>query len=44
VDKNTYEHPKTTGRISPMKDLLRTEHLIRADVDLLLATSAEFAK
>lgn len=27
-----------------MKDLLRTEHLSRADVDLLLATSAEFAK
>lgn len=26
-----------------MKDLLRTEHLSRADVDLLLATSAEFA-
>ena len=27
-----------------MKDLLRTEHLSRADVDLLLATSAEFAE
>ena len=26
-----------------MKDLLRTEHLSRADVDLLLATSADFA-
>jgi ornithine carbamoyltransferase len=26
-----------------MKDVLRTEHLSRADVDLLLATSAEFA-
>ena len=26
-----------------MKDLLRTEHLSRTDVDLLLATSAEFA-
>jgi ornithine carbamoyltransferase len=27
-----------------MKDLLRTEHLSRADVDLLLDTAAEFAK
>jgi len=27
-----------------MKDLLRTEHLSRADVELLLDTSAEFAK
>ena len=27
-----------------MKDLLRTEHLSRADVDLLLNTAAEFAK
>jgi ornithine carbamoyltransferase len=28
----------------PMKDLLRTEHLSRADVELLLSTAAEFAK
>jgi len=28
----------------PMKDLLRTEHLSRADVELLLATAADFAK
>lgn len=28
----------------PVKDLLRTEHLSRADVELLLATAAEFAK
>jgi len=27
-----------------MKDLLRTEHLSRADVELLLATAADFAK
>ena len=27
-----------------MKDLLRTEHLSRADVDLLLATAAQFAE
>lgn len=27
-----------------MKDLLRTEHLSRADVELLLSTAAEFAK
>ena len=27
-----------------MKDLLRTEHLSRADVDLLLSTAADFAK
>jgi ornithine carbamoyltransferase len=27
-----------------MKDLLRTEHLCRADVDLLLETAADFAK
>jgi ornithine carbamoyltransferase len=27
-----------------MKDLLRTEHLSRADVDLLLDTAADFAK
>jgi len=27
----------------PMKDLLRTEHLSRADVELLLSTAAEFA-
>ncbi len=27
-----------------MKDLLRTEHLSRADADLILATAAEFAK
>ncbi len=27
-----------------MKDLLRTEHLSRADIDLLLDTAAEFAK
>jgi ornithine carbamoyltransferase len=27
-----------------VKDLLRTEHLSRADVDLLIATSAEFAQ
>ena len=26
-----------------MKDLLRTEHLSRADVDLLLDTAADFA-
>ena len=28
----------------PMKDLLRTEHLSRADVELLLSTAADFAK
>ena len=27
-----------------MKDLLRTEHLSRADVELLLSTAAEFAE
>ena len=27
-----------------MKDLLRTEHLSRADVEMILATAAEFAK
>ena len=27
-----------------MKDLLRTEHLSRADIDMILATAADFAK
>ena len=35
--------PYREGRIHQMKDLLRTEHLTRDDVELLLETAAQFA-